>query len=106
MSDSQVVDADHNDRVQDNDLAKEHDFFIGTLGAEEMPTVRGVYDMFNTALLSSSLGYLLPITGSHGEMVTTRFDHVQYIPLLSREFGSVETEIRDDTGRPVPFEHP
>ena len=37
-------------------------------------------------------------------MVTTRFDHVQYIPVLSREFGSVETEIRDDTGRPVPFE--
>ena len=47
---------------------------------------------------------IVPITGRHGEMVTTRFDHVQYIPLLSREFGRVETEIRDDTGRPVPFE--
>ena len=47
---------------------------------------------------------IVPITGRHGEMVTARFDHVQYIPLLSREFGSVETEIRDDTGRPVPFE--
>ena len=44
---------------------------------------------------------IVPIAGSHGEMVTTRFDHVQYIPLLSREFGSVETEIRDDTGRPA-----
>ena len=31
MSDSQVVYADHNDRVQDNDLAKEHDFFLWTL---------------------------------------------------------------------------
>ena len=47
---------------------------------------------------------IVPITGSHGEMVTARFDHVQYIPLLSREFGSVEIEIRYDTGRPVPFE--
>ena len=47
---------------------------------------------------------IVPITGRHVEMVTTRFDHVQYIPVLSREFGSVETEIRDDTGRPVPFE--
>ena len=47
---------------------------------------------------------IVPITGRHGEMVTTRFDHVQYIPVLSREFGSVETEIRDDTGRPVSFE--
>ena len=43
-------------------------------------------------------------TGKHGEMMTARFDHVQYIPVQSREFGSVETGIRDDTGRPVPFE--
>ena len=47
---------------------------------------------------------IVPITGSHGEMVTARFDHVQYILVLSREFDCVETEIRDDTGRPVPFE--
>ena len=42
---------------------------------------------------------IVPITGRHGEMVTARFDHVQYIPVMSREFGSIETEIRDDTGR-------
>ena len=47
---------------------------------------------------------IVPITGRHGGMVTTRFDHVQYIPVMSREFGTIETEIRDDTGRPVPFE--
>ena len=47
---------------------------------------------------------IVPITGRHGEMVTARFDHVQYIPVLSREFASVEIEIRDDMGRPVPFE--
>ena len=47
---------------------------------------------------------IVPIAGRYGEMVTSRFDHVQYIPVLSREFGSVETEIRDDTGRSVPFE--
>ena len=47
---------------------------------------------------------IVPITGRHGEMVTARFDHVQYMPVLSREFGSIETEIRDDTGRPVPLE--
>ena len=41
MSDSQVIDADRNDHVQNNDLAKEHDVFLGTLGAEEMPNVRG-----------------------------------------------------------------
>ena len=47
---------------------------------------------------------IVPIMGRRGEMVTTRFDHVQYIPVMSREFGTIETEIRDDTGRPVPFE--
>ena len=47
---------------------------------------------------------IVPITGRNGEMVTTRFDHVQYIPVMRREFGTVETEIRDDTGRLVPFE--
>ena len=47
---------------------------------------------------------IVPITGRNGEMVTTRFDHVQYTPIMHREFGTVETEIRDDVGRPVPFE--
>ena len=40
---------------------------------------------------------IVPKTVTHGEMVTARFDHVQYIPVLSREFGCVETEKRDDT---------
>ncbi len=48
VSDSQVVYADPNDRVQDNDLAKDHDLFLGTLGAEELPTVRGVYEVLDT----------------------------------------------------------
>ena len=34
---------------------------------------------------------IMPITGRHGEMVMARFDHVQYISVLSREFGSIET---------------
>ena len=51
----------------------------------------------------ASLLRIVPITGRHGAMVTASFDHVQYIPVLSREFGTIETEIRDDTGRLVPF---
>ena len=47
---------------------------------------------------------IVPITGRHGEMVTASFDHVQYIPVLSREFGTIGTEIWDDTSRLVPFE--
>ena len=44
---------------------------------------------------------IVTITGRHGEMVAARFDHVQYMPVLSRVFEAVEIEIRDDTGRPV-----
>ena len=47
---------------------------------------------------------IVPITGRNGEMGTTRFEHVQYTPVMRREFGTVETEIMDDKGRPVPFE--
>ena len=47
---------------------------------------------------------IVPITGRHGEMVAACFDHVQYMPVLSREFEAIEIEIRADTGRPVPFE--
>ena len=47
---------------------------------------------------------IMPITGRHGEMATAHFDHVQYMPVLSREFEDVEINIRDYTGRPVPIE--
>ena len=46
---------------------------------------------------------IVPKTEQHAEMVTMRFEHVQYIPVMSREVGMIETEIRDDTGRPVSF---
>ena len=49
MSDSQDVDADHNESVKDNDLTNEHDFILGPLGAEETPTVRGAWMSFPLA---------------------------------------------------------
>ena len=39
MRDSQVVDAEHDDRVQDDDLTQEHNFFLRTFDTEDMPTV-------------------------------------------------------------------
>ena len=29
---------------------------------------------------------------------------LQYVPVSKKEFNTVEIDIRDDTGRPVPFE--
>ena len=37
MTYSQVVDAYHDDRVQDDDLTQKHYLLFGTLGAEQMP---------------------------------------------------------------------
>jgi len=47
---------------------------------------------------------IVPITGKHGDMVSKQFDHIHYVPLMTKVFGTVEVDIRDDTGRSVPFE--
>ena len=47
----------------------------------------------------------LPVSGSHGAKVSVRFTYIQYVPLLYAHFKSIEINIRDDTGRLVPFEY-
>ena len=47
---------------------------------------------------------IVPIYGQHGLMISNHFDHVQYVPLLCKEFGTITIDIRDDTGRPEPFD--
>jgi len=47
---------------------------------------------------------IVPIEGKHGDLVSKSFDNVQYVAVLHKEFTTIEVDIRDDTGRPVPFE--
>ena len=47
---------------------------------------------------------IVPITGKHGEVVSKQFDKIYFVPLLTRQFGTVEIDIRDYTGHSVPFE--
>ena len=47
---------------------------------------------------------IVPIQGEHGHTISRHFEHVQYLPLLRKEFGTIEIDIRDDTGHAVPFE--
>ena len=47
----------------------------------------------------------LPVRGGHGATVSDRFTNVHYVPLLRKEFGTIEVDIRDDTGQRVPFEY-
>ena len=43
----------------------------------------------------------LPVGGSHGATVYDRFTNIHYVPL----FKLIEMNIKDDTGRFVPFEY-
>ena len=64
-------------------------------------------DVMKSRVVGDSLLSLLrivPIQGDHGQTVSKYFDHVQNIPLLCKEFGTIEIDIRDDIGHPVPFE--
>ena len=47
---------------------------------------------------------IVPIEGKHGDVVSKSFDNVQYIPVLHKEFTTIEIDIRDDAGCRVPFE--
>ena len=58
MRDGQVVDADHDDRVQDDHLTQKHDFLLGTLATEYMPTVISTSDSAAHEDIVDTLGYL------------------------------------------------
>ena len=44
------------------------------------------------------------ITGKEGLTVNRIFQTVQYVPVQRKQFNTIEIDIRDDTGRPVPFQ--
>jgi hypothetical protein len=44
------------------------------------------------------------IKGKDGEMINKIFQNVQYAPLQKKHFETIEINIRDDAGKPVPFE--
>lgn len=47
---------------------------------------------------------IVPVRGRQSDTVTLTFQKIQYIPVLCRDFDTIEIDIRDDTGRHVPFE--
>ena len=65
-------------------------------------------DVVESRIVGDSVAPLLralPVGGSHGETVSDRFTNIHYVPLLYSHFKSIEMDIRDDTGRRVPFEY-
>ena len=71
-------------------------------------TIYVYMDVVESRIVSDSLAPLLralPVAGSHGATVSDRFTNIHYVPLLYSHFKSIEMDIRDDTGRRMPFEY-
>lgn len=47
---------------------------------------------------------IIPVSGKNGENVHIMHDKPQYVPLQQKHFDSLEIDIRNDIGQPVPFE--
>jgi hypothetical protein len=45
----------------------------------------------------------VPVTGDHNKNVFLSFTNIHYLPLNTFSFNSVEIDIRDDTGKHIPF---
>lgn len=74
---------------------------------------RGFYSLYCYCSLTSpvfvgdvqvSLLRIVPIDGKHGDMVTKTFQSIQYAPISSKDFDTIEIDIKDDIGNNVPFE--
>ena len=51
-----------------------------------------------------SLLRIIPIKGKPGNIISKEFQPIHYVPLLQRQFQEIEIMLRDDTGKPIPFE--
>lgn len=47
---------------------------------------------------------IVKIDGEDGDFISKTYEKPQYIPLIRSSFSSIEIDIKDDTGRNVPFE--
>jgi hypothetical protein len=85
-----------------------------TTSAKYPPDVRGgvdslyVYcDLIEPQIVGNSMQQLLrivPIKGRHGDYISSVFVAPHYIPILRKEFSTVEIIIKTDSDRIVPFE--
>ncbi len=63
-------------------------------------------DLVEKQLVGDTLSPLLrivPVSGKYGEIIEREFVRPQYVPVLKKEFSSIEISIRNDRDKPVPF---
>ena len=44
------------------------------------------------------------VTGKHGDTIRKTYDEPMYVPVRTKNFDSIEIDIRADTGESVPFQ--
>ena len=97
-----------------NLLGMETDFFPndysrGTVSVD-MDRVDSLYvycDVVEPIVVGDVMAPLLrivPVRGRNGETIIKSYQNVHYIPLQHKTFQTVEIDIRDRTGKKVPFE--
>lgn len=47
---------------------------------------------------------IVPISGKHGDNSYITYEKPQYVPIQRKHFDSIEIDIRNDAGLPIPFE--
>ena len=47
---------------------------------------------------------IIPIKGKPGHVISKEFQPIHYVALQQRQFQEIEIMLRDDTGKPIPFE--
>ncbi|PJE78543.1 hypothetical protein CI610_02513 [invertebrate metagenome] len=47
---------------------------------------------------------IVPIEDMPGHVISKEFQPIHYVPLQQRQFQEIEIMLRDDTGKPIPFE--
>lgn len=100
-----------------NKVSRANDFnIIGYyMTAEEAPDVRGsryalfVYcDVVHPQIIGNTLAPILravSIKGNYGDITDQLYDNPHYVPVLKRDFDTIEINISDDTGKAVNFQY-
>ena len=76
----------------------------------DLDTVDSLYvycDLAEPRVVGDSLVPLLrivPVEGHHGELITRIYENVHYVRVQRKAFQMIEVNIRDRTGKKVPFE--
>ena len=75
--------------------------------AHKYHTVFVYTDLIRPRIFGDSMVPLLatiPVKAEHGNMVSKRYNRIDYYPLQARTFSTVEIDLRTDTGDQIPFE--